>query len=171
MNHLKVILSIIGILITIGLLALIFGPIIINGDKPSYFSFAATNFVGHIFFMTVPTEEIIYGYYLSLGYSKNIMFMLAIVSAILAQFIDYSIGFTVHKKFLTGVVGDKKKKKMYGLIKKYGGGVIFFFNFLPLSSPLVCLAAGMLKYDLKKTIYYSLFGLSLKYYIINLLFM
>ena len=169
MKRTKVIVGIIGFILTFAILGIVFGPAIINGERPSYLSFALTNFMGHIFFMTVPTEELIYVYYLSLGNSKIIMFFLAISTALIAQFIDYSIGYTVRKNLLMDILGKKKEKKFHALINKYGNKVIFLFNVLPLSSPIICLVAGMAKYDLKRTMYYSMLGLGLKYLIISAL--
>jgi len=55
-------------------------------------------------------------------------------------------------------------------IRKYGSLTILTFNILPLSSPVIALAAGMLKYRFKDVLVFSMVGLMIKYMLLTLLF-
>jgi membrane protein DedA with SNARE-associated domain len=67
-------------------------------------------------------------------------------------------------------VGEKRLIKAEKYIRKYGNLTIFVFNFFPLSSPVIALVAGMLKYRLRHLLIYSLLGLALKYIVLSLIF-
>ncbi|MCK7530919.1 MAG: hypothetical protein MZV63_07655 [Marinilabiliales bacterium] len=55
-------------------------------------------------------------------------------------------------------------------IEKYGNVTIFVFNALPLSSPVISLAAGMLRYRIRDTVIFTLLGLVVKYLALTLIF-
>jgi membrane protein DedA with SNARE-associated domain len=67
-------------------------------------------------------------------------------------------------------VGEKRILKAEKYIQKYGNLTIFVFNFFPLSSPVVALAAGLLKHPLKDFVIFSVLGLFLKYLVLSLIF-
>jgi len=72
--------------------------------------------------------------------------------------------------FLCNLISKKKILKGEVYIQKYGNLTIFLFNLLPLSSPIIALVAGILRYRFRDLIYYSLAGLILKYVILSLIF-
>jgi len=47
---------------------------------------------------------------------------------------------------------------------------LLLFNFLPFSSPVISLAAGMLKYRAKEAVFFSLAGLICRYMLLTLIF-
>jgi membrane protein DedA with SNARE-associated domain len=113
--------------------------------------------------------EMAFVYYLSY-YNEARLIGVALGTAFIAQLIDYLIGFSFSLKFIHRFVGEKRTIKAEKYIRKYGNLTIFIFNLFPLSSPVIALVAGMLKYRLKDLILYSLAGLVLKYFILSLIF-
>ncbi len=155
--------------LAIALLSATIGNEIIQGLTPSLESFVIIQFMCYLFFITLPVEMLFLGY-LFLGYNFIVLFVLAIVLAVSAQIIDYGIGYLLSDKVI-GFLGkspdfERKYKKTKKKIDKYGGWVIFLFNLVPASSPILLLTAGLVKYPFKKAIFLSAAGLILKYIII-----
>ena len=113
--------------------------------------------------------EMAFIYYLAF-YNELELIWIALVTALAAQFIDYVTGLFFSLKSLTNLVGEKRILKAEQYIQRYGNLTIFVFNFFPLSSPVIALAAGLLKYRLKNVIIYSTLGLFFKYLILSLIF-
>jgi membrane protein DedA with SNARE-associated domain len=139
-----------------------------EGRSESIFSFALIHFAGYLFFLLMPVE-IAFCYYLSF-YEEIEMIGVAMGTALAAQLIDYFIGYSFSKKFIQNFVGENRIAKSEKYIKKYGNLTLFLFNVLPLSSPVISLVAGMIKYRLKYLIIYSFFGLLIKYLILSYIF-
>jgi len=165
----KVIIIIITTAIAIIIASLTVGHELYNeGRNQSLISFAVVHFSGYLFFLLMPVE-MAFIYYLS--YFQTITLVLvALSTAVLAQIIDYLIGRSFSPKFLSNLAGEKRILKAEDYIFKYGNLTIFIFNLLPLSSPLIALAAGILRFRFKNLMLYSLFGLILKYVILGLIF-
>jgi membrane protein DedA with SNARE-associated domain len=68
------------------------------------------------------------------------------------------------------MIGKERYKRTKGYIDKYGNLTVFVFNSLPLSSSVLSLVAGMLRYNFKNLVIYSFLGLLLKYIIVVFLF-
>ena len=114
--------------------------------------------------------EILFIYYVIDGHNLIVLLGLALATAMAAQIIDYLIGYTVSSQVIYKIIGEKKYKKAEKYIDKYGNMTVFVFNVLPLSSSVLSLAAGMLRYKFRSMVLYSFFGLSLKYILIIFLF-
>jgi len=138
------------------------GRNIIYAESPGLYSFAAVNFAGYLFFLLMPVEALV-PFYLAEGHTGLTIIILAVSTALLAQLIDYTIGNLASHKIINDLIGEKRHLKAEGKIRKYGFLTVFFFNLLPLSSPIVVLAAGMLRLNLGKVMFYSFVGLTLKY--------
>ena len=67
-------------------------------------------------------------------------------------------------------MGQKRIEKAEQKIKRFGMLTIFVFNLFPLSSPVIALAAGMLRYDFRRFLVVSVLGLLLKYVVIYFVF-
>lgn len=138
------------------------------GKGQSLASFGLIHFSGYLFFLLMPVE-MVYVYYLSyFGDWELITVALATASA--AQVIDYLIGLSVSTAIVNNLVGEKRILKAEKHILKYGNLTLFLFNLLPLSSPIISVAAGMLKYRFKDFIIYGITGLIIKYILLTLLF-
>lgn len=126
-------------------------------------TFSVLNFAGHLFFVVLPGEEIMFLYFLSTGINAWLVLALAVMTAIGAQAIDYFIGKTASTQIIDRLVKPQKLKIAESYVNRYGALVIFFFNLTPLSSPIMLLAAGILRYDFRKAMIWSLAGLTVKY--------
>lgn len=164
----KTIYIIVVSVIVIAIISFTIGRELYEGRTQSLTSFGVIHFSGYLFFLLMPVE-MAFIYYLA-WYSKAELIWIAIVTAVSAQFIDYVTGLFFSLKSLTNLVGEKRILKAEKYIQKYGNLTIFVFNFLPLSSPVIALAAGLLKYKLKDLLIYSVLGLFLKYLILSLIF-
>ncbi len=155
----------------VGLFGLLFGSVILflpllntflTGEGISVFSYALINFSGYLFF-TMTFVELLFIQLVRLGGSPFLLVFVAVFTAICALSIDYLIGFAFSKSFLTKFISEKKLQKYQGRVEKYGDPIIFVFNVLPLSSPLLTLAAGLIRYSYRRILIFSLLGLVIKY--------
>jgi membrane protein DedA with SNARE-associated domain len=71
---------------------------------------------------------------------------------------------------VNNLVGEERIKKAEKHIQKYGNLTIFIFNVLPLSSSVIAVAAGMIKYRFNGFVIYSVAGLVVKYVLLSLVF-
>lgn len=154
--------------VVIVIISLTIGRELYEGRNQSLTSFGIIHFAGYLFFLLMPVE-MAFIYYLGF-YSKVELIWVVMVTAVSAQFIDYVIGLFFSLKSLTNLVGEKRILKAETYIQKYGNLTIFVFNFFPLSSPVIALAAGLLKYRLKDFFIYSVMGLFLKYLVLSFIF-
>jgi membrane protein DedA with SNARE-associated domain len=139
-----------------------------SDKSQSIFSFALIHFSGYLFFLLMPVE-LAYLYYLSY-FGDLQLFAVAIVTAFSAQLIDYLIGLSVSTAIINNLVGKKRILKAEKHIIKYGNLTIFIFNLFPLSSSVIAVAAGMLKYNFKNFVFCSTTGLVVKYLLLSLVF-
>ena len=128
--------------------------------------FSIVNFLGYLFFLLMPVE-VLFAYNLD-SFNPIFLILVALLSGLIAQSIDYGIGRYFSDKFINDIIGKKKYDKTKKILNKYGGWVIFTFNLLPLSSPIIALVAGMLKFNFRRMILYMGAGLLIKYSLIVL---
>ncbi|GAB1450380.1 hypothetical protein MASR2M47_04360 [Draconibacterium sp.] len=167
-RKIRIVLFIITSVIAILIVSFTLGREWYEGKNQSIISFALIHFSGYLFFLLMPVE-LAYIYYLSY-FSDLEMFSVGIVTAFAAQLIDYFIGLSVSSAIVNNLVGEGRIKKAEKHILKYGNLTIFIFNVLPLSSSIIAVAAGMIKYRFKEFIIYSLAGLVVKYVLLSLMF-
>jgi membrane protein DedA with SNARE-associated domain len=132
-------------------------------------SFAIVNLSGYLFFLFMPVE-IAFIYYLTGEINVWALNAVAIGTALISQTIDYLIGFLLSTRIIDQLIGRRRYEKAEDKIRRYGNIVIFFFNVTPLSSPVISLAAGMLKHRVKDAVIFTFAGLLLKYIILTLIF-
>jgi len=113
--------------------------------------------------------EMAFVYYLSFFDAAQLI-AIAFLTATAAQIIDYFIGFSFSGKFIHYFVGEKRIQRAEKKIQKYGTLTIFVFNLFPLSSPIIALVAGMLKFRFRDLMIYSVAGLLIKYLVLSLIF-
>jgi len=145
-----------------------FGRELYEGRGQSLASFGLVHFSGYLFFLLMPVE-LAYIYYLSF-FSEWEMITVALATSTAAQIIDYYIGLSISTAIVNNLVGEKRILKAEKHIQKYGSLTIFIFNLFPLSSPVISVAAGMLKFRFKIFIFYSSAGLIVKYLVLTLIF-
>jgi membrane protein DedA with SNARE-associated domain len=135
----------------------------------SIFSFALIHFAGYLFFLLMPVE-LAFVFYLPF-YPTHSVVLVALFTAVAAQVIDYYIGRLIRPNRIFELMGKKRIVKAERNIQRYGIFTILVFNLFPLSSPLIALAAGMLKFNFRKFILVSALGLLVKYAVLSLCFM
>ena len=150
--------------------SLTIGKDIYQNNEKSILSFAIVNFSGYLFFFLFMPVELAFIYYLRTGYDPLILGLVAIGTAFASQVIDYLIGYFFSAGIIDRLIGRKQYEKAEDEIRKYGNLTLFFSNLLPLSSPVISLAAGMLKYRVKQALIYSVLGMVIKYLLLILLF-
>jgi membrane protein DedA with SNARE-associated domain len=167
-RKIRIVLFVITSAIAILIVSFTLGREWYEGKNQSIVSFALIHFSGYLFFLLMPVE-VAYIYYLSY-FSALEMFSVAIVTAFAAQLIDYFIGLSVSSAIVNTLVGEGRIKKAEKHILKYGNLTIFIFNVLPLSSSIIAVAAGMIKYRFNGFIIYSVTGLVVKYVLLSFVF-
>jgi membrane protein DedA with SNARE-associated domain len=160
-----VILSTIAILIS----SLTIGRQIFLQRQPDLISFLSIHFAGYLFFILMPVE-ILFTYYLIEGFNIYVLLIGALATAMIAQTIDYFIGYMASNHVIYSLVGEKKYKKTERYIHRYGNHAVFLFNLFPLSSSILSLVAGMLKFRFRNFLAYSFLGLTIKYIFLIFLF-
>jgi membrane protein DedA with SNARE-associated domain len=164
----KIICVILPLIAAIVIFSLTIGRELYADRTQSIQSFAFIHFSGYLFFLLMPVE-MAFIYYLSFFDSAQLI-AIAFLTAIAAQIIDYFIGLSFSSKFIHYFVGEKRIQKAEKNIQKYGMLTIFVFNLFPLSSPIIALVAGMLKFRFRDVMIYSVAGLLIKYLVLSLIF-
>ena len=166
----RIIITIIIFFIVILIISTTVGREIIADRQPGLLSFSIINFTGYLFFILMPVEALL-PFYLREGNSGLDLVLLATATAIVAQLIDYSIGYLFSTDIINSLVGKKRYQKAEKKITQYGYKIIFLFNLFPLSSPIIVLVSGIMRLNLKRVLLYSLTGLTIKNTLIILLFL
>ncbi len=158
-----------GVAVGISILSLILRQSMATGEDTTLWTFSLVHFAGYLFFIVSPVE-ILFTHMLGEGHSISWLIGLAVITAVTAQWIDYGIGYAFSGAVIDNVIGRRKYTRYMKRIDRYGGMTIFFFCLFPLSSPIVVLVAGMIRYPLRWTTFFSVTGLSLKYIALAWLF-
>jgi membrane protein DedA with SNARE-associated domain len=164
--------SVMGVSIMLILIVAIVGSTLgrelMQGEHPGLLSFGLIHFAGYLFFLLMPVEALV-PYYLAAGDSASVLIGLSVATALLAQTIDYGIGYVVSERVVDTLISREKFEKFKATFNKWGGWAIFTFNLFPLSSPNMMLVSGILRYNPLKAFAISSSGLLLKYVVIVLL--
>jgi membrane protein YqaA with SNARE-associated domain len=150
--------------------SLTIGKDIYENKGQSILSFAIVNFFGYLFFFLLMPMELAFIFYLRTGYDPLVLNLVAVSTAMISQVIDYLIGYFFSAGIIDRLIGRKRYEKAEDEIRKYGNLALFLSNLLPLSSPIISLAAGMLKYRVKDVLFYSFTGMVCRYLLLTLLF-
>ncbi|MFA4953650.1 MAG: VTT domain-containing protein [Candidatus Pacearchaeota archaeon] len=123
------------------------------------------HFIGGIFF--VPSaDELVFYYGLLNGNPIFLSFVAALTGYMLAQILNYLIGFKI-SSFMLHLVSKKKVYKTKRWINKYGVYGIFVFNVIPiLPAPLLIFALGVTKYNFKRLFIITVTAKILEYLIL-----
>lgn len=166
----RLIMIIFLIILTTVVASLTIGRDIYESNRENFLSFAIVNFSGYLFFFLLMPVELAFIYYLRTGFDPVILNLIAISTAFSAQIIDYLIGYFTSAGLIDRLIGKTRYEKAENEIRRYGNLTLFFSNLLPFSSPVISLAAGMLKYRIKDVLIYSLLGMVLRYLLLTLIF-
>ena len=165
----RIILFLLPVVLAVIIFSLTVGKEIYGNRELTLLSFAILNFSGYLFFLLMPVE-VAFIYFLHSDLNIYLLNLVAISTAIGSQLIDYLIGRSLSKRFIDRLIGRHRFDRAEAEIRRYGNITIFIFNLLPLSSPVILLAAGMLKQRLPQVLFYSLSGLLVKYLLITIIF-
>ncbi len=146
-------------------MSLTVGRTILSDRQPGLHGFSAVHFAGYLFFLLMPVEALV-PLYLAEGHSGTVLIGLAVITALIAQVIDYGIGRAVSDEVIHNLIGHKRYERAKGAIHRHGHWAVLVFNLLPLSSPNLLLIAGVTRYGLRKAMTFSFIGLSVKYVVI-----
>lgn len=150
--------------------SLTIGKDIYRYNEYGLLSFAIVNFSGYLFFFLLMPMEVAFILYLRSGYDPLMLNLVAVTSAMSAQAVDYIIGYFFSTGIIDRLIGRRRYQKAEAEIRRYGNLALFLSNLLPLSSPVISLAAGMLKYRMKEAFIFSLCGMILRYLLLSLIF-
>ncbi|TNF39557.1 MAG: hypothetical protein EP310_10360 [Bacteroidetes bacterium] len=164
----RIILILITSCIAILIVSSTLGRELYEGRGQSLASFGLVHFSGYLFFLLMPVE-LAYIYYLNF-FNEWEMISVALATATTAQIVDYYIGLWMSTAIINNLVGEKRILNAEKHIQKYGSLTILIFNLFPLSSSVISVAAGMLKFRFKIFILYSTVGLIIKYIVLTLIF-
>lgn len=132
-------------------------------------SFAIVNACGYLFFLFMPVE-IAFLYYLVGEVNVWALNAIALSTALFSQSIDYAIGYLLSDRIIDRIIGRRRYEKAEDRLRKYGNIAILVFNAMPLSSPVISLAAGMLRHRIFDAILWTVAGLVIKYLALTLIF-
>lgn len=166
----RIIIAVLLMVAAITIASLTVGRDIYNGSRDEgMLSFAIVNACGYLFFLFIPVE-VAFVFYMQGDISIAALNAVAIGTALFSQSIDYSIGLLVSNRFIDNFIGRKRYVKAQAKIEQYGKLTIFVFNALPLSSPVISLAAGMIRYRIRDTVICTVLGLMVKYAALTIIF-
>lgn len=169
-NTSRIIIVLVLAVIAITIASLTIGRDIYETGEKSLLSFAIANFFGYLFFFLLMPMELAFIFYLRSGYDPLYLNLVAVATALASQSIDYLIGYFFSAGIIDRLIGRKRYEKAEDEIRKYGNWTILISNILPLSSPVISLAAGMLKYRVKDALFYTFAGMVCRYLLLTLIF-
>ena len=102
-------------------------------------------------------------FYPIVGFTAVIM----LIFTMIAQFVNYSIGYFIKEKIFRGFV--KNKELHLATLKKYDFLFIIVLNILPLPADILTVILGMVKYDFWKAMFYTTIGKLLKFLFLGIL--
>ncbi len=144
------------------------GREIMAGRQPGLMSFTLIHFAGYLFFLLMPVEALV-PLYLTGGHPADVLVGIAVATALVAQTIDFSIGYVVSDRIVDTLISRKKFEKFKRTFDKWGGWAILALNLSPLSSPNMLLVSGIMRYNGVKALAISAVGLFVKYVVIVML--
>ena len=162
MTKKRIVVALMTAVVAITVVSATLGRAIYSGQSPGLTSYALIHFAGYLFFLLMPVEALV-PIYQSEGHAGSTLVLIAVVTAIMAQVIDYGIGRFVSTRVIHDLIGRARYERFEAKIDKWGGFAILFFNLFPLSSPNMLLVAGMVRFSARRAFFFSFLGLTLKY--------
>jgi membrane protein DedA with SNARE-associated domain len=162
MNRRRILFGVLMLVVCVAVISTTLGREVYSGRQPGLVSFTIIHFAGYLFFLLMPVEALL-PYYMAEGHRGEGLIALAVITAVLAQVIDYGIGRLLAEQVARNIVGERRYTRLRRWVDRWGSVAIFVFNLFPLSSPNMLLVAGMTRFSLVRTFGYSALGLLLKY--------
>ncbi|MDH3456451.1 MAG: VTT domain-containing protein [Gemmatimonadota bacterium] len=162
MNRRRILFAVLMLVACVAIVSTTLGREVYSGRQPGLASFTIVHFAGYLFFLLMPVEALL-PYYMAEGHRGEVLIVLAVITALVAQVIDYGIGRLLAERVARDIVGQKRYARLRRWVDRWGSAAIFVFNLFPLSSPNMLLVAGMTRFGVVRTFGYSALGLLLKY--------
>lgn len=162
MTRSRIIAVLVTALVAILLVSATLGRALYAGHTPTLTSFALIHFAGYLFFLLMPVEALV-PIYQAEGHSPGLLILVAMLTALAAQAIDYGIGRSVRESAVHKLIGEERYGKFKAMIARWGGWAILLFNLFPLSSPNMLLVAGITRFSALRSFLFSFVGLGVKY--------
>jgi undecaprenyl-diphosphatase len=135
--------------------------IIAELERKSIVGLSVVTFLGSLFFIGYP-GDLLYLIYIRAGYGIMYVSLIMLFWMVIAQAINYWCGLLIEKKFLDKFIKEQKKS-FKSSIKKYDAVFIIVVNILPLPADILAVFLGMIRYDFKKAMLYTIIGRTLKF--------
>jgi membrane protein YqaA with SNARE-associated domain len=165
----RILIGLALLVIAATVVSLTIGRDLYEGRSPDLGSFVLVHFAGYLFFIVMPVEVLV-PWYIAEGHAEPVLVVLAVVTAMVAQLIDYGIGRLVSGHIVETLIGERRLRRAQDTIDRYGRWTILLFNLTPLSSPTILAAAGVVRFGVARAMVWSAVGLVLKYVLIAWLF-
>ncbi len=162
MTRPRLVVALLTALVAIFAVSSTLGRAIYAGQTPGLVSFGAIHFAGYLFFLLMPVEALV-PIYQSEGHPGSTLVTLAVITALMAQAIDYGVGRYFSDRVIDGLIGQERYERFRDRIERWGGWAILLFNLFPLSSPNMLLVSGIVRYDPRRAVLFSAVGLTAKY--------
>jgi membrane protein YqaA with SNARE-associated domain len=135
--------------------------------KKSVLGLSLLTFLGSLFFIGFP-GELVFLAYVRAGYNIYYIAFIMLFFGMVAQVINYSFGFFLEKKLLDRYVRDNRRDFLKSL-KRYDNMFILLINLLPLPADILTVLLGMVRYDFRKSMFFSMLGKILKFVFLAIL--
>ncbi len=118
------------------------------------------SFFGSLFFIVLPIE-LLFVYYLSLGYSVPLVIALTMIGNLMGLCLDYLFGFVVGAKILKFFL-RRKFDRFHDMTTKWGAVVLLIGNIIPFPIQPVSVVVGSARYSFKKFFFFTVIGIFVK---------
>jgi len=136
--------------------------------KRSYLGVFLITFFGNTFLLGYP-GEVLFLSFLEFGYNVFSLILVELTASMIAQVLNYYFGYFLEKTFFKRFY---KKKDMDYIESKINQSkyAIIFLNVPPVPGDILTVFLGMVKYDVKKTMIYTIIGKLIKYFFLIMFF-
>ena len=142
----------------------VFSHIIGEISKRTLTGLFYASFFGSLFFIFLPLE-LLFLYYLTLGYSVPVMIALVLIGNLMGLCLDYLFGFTLGARIVKFFF-RKNFEKFHSLITKWGAIIILGGNIIPFPIQVVSVIVGSAKYSFKKFFIFTVIGVLAKLFVL-----
>lgn len=111
---------------------------------------------GSLFFIFLPIE-LLFLYYLTLGYPVPIIMALTIIGSVIGLIIDYLFGFAFGARLIKYVFGGKFDR-FHNLVSRWGSAIIFLGNIIPSPIQPASVVIGSARYSFIKFLVFTSIG-------------
>jgi len=125
------------------------------------------SFFGALFFVFLPIE-VLFLYYVSLGYSVPVIIALTIIGNLMGLFLDYLFGFVLGARMLKFFLRSKFEK-FHNMTEKWGGVIVVVGNIIPFPIQLASVIIGAARYSFVKFVIFTFLGLFVKLFALIML--